>query len=141
MHPQRLQNLVRKVTFTPFLFLSLSSAKTNFLLPGLAGLIEKKGLWGLHSPGLSSRVKIPRLHTNLKPPPPPKAALPKVVVRKKKGDEEFSDEEKVCYFWLLLVLEDIFMNSGVDYIIYSLGMKLNILKNGIRTINGNGPKF
>ncbi|ORY59434.1 hypothetical protein BCR35DRAFT_200752 [Leucosporidium creatinivorum] len=60
----------------------------------LAGVLERTGLSGLRHPGLSSRAKIPRLHTNLKPPPPPKAALPKEKERKKKGHESYSDEEK-----------------------------------------------
>lgn len=58
-------------------------------------MMEKKALWGHRAPGLSSRVKVPRLHTNLKPPPPAKPPVPKEKARVKKGHEVYSDEDKV----------------------------------------------
>lgn len=62
---------------------------------GLAAIMAKKGLATFRAPGLSSRQRVPPLHTNLKPPPPAKKALPEKKVKKKKGDESYSDEEKV----------------------------------------------
>lgn len=60
--------------------------------------MEKTGIHGLHSPGLSVRHKIPRLHTNLKPAPPPKKALPAVKTNSKKKEQEvYSDEERPWY--------------------------------------------
>lgn len=68
------------------------------LVAGLAGVMERKGLWGSHAPGLSNKASIPRLHQNLKSPPPPKPALPKEKAKpRKKGDEDYSDEEKVRF--------------------------------------------
>lgn len=66
------------------------------MLAGLAAVMEKTGVHGLHAPGLSARHKIPRLHTNLKPAPPAKKALPPVKTRKKE-QEVYSDEERPWY--------------------------------------------
>ncbi|KAM0792321.1 hypothetical protein ACM66B_005005 [Microbotryomycetes sp. NB124-2] len=63
----------------------------------LANVLTRTGCYGARPTGLSARVKIPRLHANLKPPPPPKPAMPKEKVKKKKGHESYSDEEKKWY--------------------------------------------
>lgn len=78
----------------PMIFISYAKLM-SWLLPGLAGVLQKTGVSGVLTPGLSNRASIPRLHMNLKPPPPARPALPKEKVKKKKGDESYSDEEKV----------------------------------------------
>ncbi|KAK4690319.1 hypothetical protein P7C70_g9615, partial [Phenoliferia sp. Uapishka_3] len=74
-----------------------SVGPTSSTKKGLAGVMEKTGVYGYRPPGMSNKMKIPRLHANLKPPPPPKPPVPKEKLRKKKGQEDYSDEDKPWY--------------------------------------------